>query len=332
MNQIRVTRRYIRETTYTNQILTLDASDLSTQVYRCSHHCNWVPRSFNFADLQGPVPASVYFASGDGALFNGHLHKTIVDGNYYPILSLPRAITNIAPDMFASCTVRYNSKPINVTYNGEDKNPSTTIFQSSHPGIWDPPVKLQPILGTLAAPSLPAFTDESPPYIPAPIVGEQHRSLHTPVSTWTSPQPTTVFGEIAVAEDGNSAGLSHQPALETKPVILRSTFSALPSTLVAQLGSRTVVAGGLPFTLDNTVISRAMNGDYIIESTQVENSLSKASGSQNPTRPNEGVNSDEERGRHSAARYSSGQMRTIGHNSRGRWICALSLFAAPFLL
>jgi hypothetical protein len=330
MNKITVRRKYLPETVYKNHIVTLDASQLSSQVFNCPSrdqvYCFWEARPFNFADLDGPVPASVYFANkqSDGALFNGRLQNTIVDGNYWPILSLPKAITSVAPDLFASCKIRYQE--LDATYTqtfvGEDGKQSSTTFFSAHPGIWDPPIKLQPIEGTLKRPTLAALTRDSLIYPTASLAAEQHRSIHTPVITPAASHPTGHFMESAaprgpILATGSSDKLA--PSLTT--MTSKFTTSALPGSLVTKMGSRTLSFGGPALTLEDSVISRASNGDYIISSFRVYDLRS----STYRNSPFIGSMGDQTNADGTLpAQLSSTGIRTIGSVCFQRWICVFS--------
>ena len=99
-------------------MLTLNAADLSSYAWECSSSspCTRRARPFNFADLEGPVPASAYFGDvtsdggglEQGEFFNGRLQTTIVEGNYWPKVLLPKKISSLAPDLFATCSIRFN--------------------------------------------------------------------------------------------------------------------------------------------------------------------------------------------------------------------------------
>src|ERR1700761_4536839 len=78
--------------TYTNGIITLPPSEVSSVVLNrdcpiqnCSTADWWTTRPFNFADLQGDVPANAYFDGPPGDEKN----ETIVEGSYFPFLAVP---------------------------------------------------------------------------------------------------------------------------------------------------------------------------------------------------------------------------------------------------
>jgi hypothetical protein len=323
MNKIIVARDYLPLMTYNNHILTLDASDLSSQVRSCSdtqHLCGLEARPFNFADLQGPVPASAYYGPGfyGSVLFNGRYRETIVDGNYWPRVVIPKEITSIAPDLFASCSL-WRSFPVRTSrYPQLNGTVKTITIPGYHAGMLDPPVRLVPITGTISQPSL-VLTGESKPHPSKPIIGEQHRSLHTPVSTLAD------FHPIIDSQDDSPTGLlpTSVQALRTKTS--RSTSSALPDSLLAEMGSRTILIGGPALTLDNNVISRAWNGDYIIESSQIYDLRSNMVGKPSPTRLKGDQTGHEQRSNDGAVTQTSGETRNAGSISWRGGIYAFSL-------
>jgi hypothetical protein len=134
---MRVLRQFFPSLTYSNVILTLHPSELSTQVRDCSKTtgCTQTVRPFNFADLHSPIPAKVYFAGVTRVIFNGRLHDTIVDGNYWPSVSIPRAITGVDPSLFKTCKINF------IRTDSNHPNETTAL----HLGIWDPPVTLRAI-------------------------------------------------------------------------------------------------------------------------------------------------------------------------------------------
>jgi hypothetical protein len=306
MRGIRVTRPFLPPLTFKDQILTLDAADLSTQVADCAD-CTFTARPFNFADLHGPIPASVYFGGTrkQSALFNGRWQSVIVEGNYWPSLLLPRQITSVAPDLFASCPARYKLVYIDVDHN------NTASIRNRRAAAWDPPVALQPITKTVDSPPLPVITGKSPPPS-AVLAGEPYPFLHTAASTSGNPHPTGDFPEPA--DSHNAAGSSGNSPTVTS----RTTSSALPDSLRVRMGSQSILVGGPALTLEGTVISRALNGDYVIES-RISDLRSGTDGQPSPTRTKGARTGDETLGI-----QTSGINRTTERFSWWRWICAVS--------
>jgi hypothetical protein len=250
MNTISVQRLGLPDQIYTNQILSLHPSELSSQVLDCSwttpeagpyFTCWRAARSFNFADLQGSVPASVYFAGGDRkALFNGKSHDTIVDGNYWPVISLPAAVTNINTDLFKSCSI-FASRTVKGKVTLE------------HPGIWDPPLTLTALTGTtLGIPNIPAT------------------ALRQHIPTITA-SPSAAFDPHMVAQETRYPVASEEKerseiTLPLTPYAARSTVTALPASIQNQLGSQSLYVGGPVATLGGMTISRAPGGGFVIDS------------------------------------------------------------------
>jgi hypothetical protein len=226
--------------TYTDQILTVHPSELSSQVSRCPNTtpslgrdgCSIVARPFNFADFQGPVPEQVYFADyRRKALFNGVSDTTIVEGNYWPTLSLPAAITSINPSLFKSCKIKMSSA---ISSSGKSTGSSLT-----HPGILDPPVTLRALNATtLGAP----FIDLPTPIPPQNTAYPAANGLTQATKTSNFVAPTATI------------------------ITLKSTMATLPTSLLVQIGSQSLGIGGGAITLGDKVISRAADGNFILES------------------------------------------------------------------
>jgi hypothetical protein len=220
-------------------MLTLDPSNFKTQVRRCSENgaCAYTPLPFNFADLQDPIPASAYFAD-DGilsrespqALFNGRLVNTIVHGNYWPTIALPEAITSIDPELFKTCSVE-------TRYRGMGNR------QWKHPGIFDPPIVLSPLVAaTITVPTVPLHTSG---------FGELQEEVR--------PAPNVPFV---------TATVTHQPNHHTAMIASRSTITALPSSIHTQIGFQALQAGKPPLNLGDTIISRASDGKFVVDSPE----------------------------------------------------------------
>jgi hypothetical protein len=262
MNTITVSRLGLPAEIYRNQILTLHPSELSSlnrEIYLSTYTarsvqytytvCGPIPRAFNFADLQGPVPARAYFADCGKALFNGQFdNKTIVKGNHWPTVSLPSAMTSIDPSLFKSC-------PIQTTYS------YANISSRIHLGIWDPPIPLSALTST----SLGAATLKQtavPKINPVPII-----TLAMPFPTSTASQHTAHPAESELKQD---TSLLLAPTATT--VTLKSTITALPASLLAQIGSQSLIIGGLAVSVGGAVISGAPDGNFIVESYVIHNS------------------------------------------------------------
>jgi hypothetical protein len=305
----------------------MDATDLSTQVAKCTSQtiCTWEARPFNFADLHGPIPASVYFG-GEGidlAMFNGRTSQgTIVEGNYWPTIVLPKEITSVAPDLFASCSVRYTWSE---WIENDLVHPITTMYGFRR-GVWDPPVALQPITDIADSPPSFPITFESQPHPSASVVGEQLPLLHTPVSTSTGSHPTGPSREWTDSEDDNAADSSRNSAPTVTTITFRSTSSSLPDSVLARMGSRNILVGGPALALENTVISRALNGDYIIESSRIYDLRSNTYRKSSPTRSKGGQISDKKTGI-----PISVATRTIKSALQWRWIYIFS-FLVTFMI
>jgi hypothetical protein len=272
VNEIEITRRYLPPITYRNHIITLNPSNLSTLIQRkggtnTSTETIWSVRPFNFADLQQPVPASAYFANEKPlALFNGDFHGTIVEGNYWPTIYLPLEITRIAPELFASCRIKLSDESTfewTVTIGDN----TTTMVRLSRRGMWDPPVKLQPIDETFL--TAPNIITKNFPATSSVAAGETPPLLHTPVLTTVTSYNTKVPGGPAVEEDKKGAASTVNAAPIATTVISMTTLKDLPAAIITQMGTRTVQARGPPLTLGDIIISRALNGDYIIKSSQL---------------------------------------------------------------
>jgi hypothetical protein len=274
--------------TYKDYILTLNPSDLSTIVHTAIKTNSFgdledgsdSPRRFNFADIQGPVPAGAYFAevkniAGPGLdgyaslpIFNGKPHKTIVAGNYWPRMSIPSAISNIAPEVFQWCKPDLSTTQTKTYY----KNGTTTTWTTTYRfGWWDPPVKLHPVKGTLSEATFPTppITEEKPSVTSFAVVAEIPPSLSTPLSTPVAPHNSKVPDVPILGEGTNGAASSLKQQLVATTMISRTTSSALPDSIIALIGTRIIQIGGPALILGDTVVSRTSNGDYIIESSQV---------------------------------------------------------------
>jgi hypothetical protein len=301
MNTISVVRNYFTPEIYSNKILTLHPSQLSSQVYKCTSaslpakraNCDRIARPFNFADLKGPIPASVYFAEDrvgrynprsmlpEEALFNGRLHDTIIEGNYWPTLSLPTDITSINPGLFESCS------------------PFFHYPTGAHPGIWDPPVSLTPIPATgLPEPSIVSWakSDYATPTI-----------VFVPESDYSGP------GQSGEQKNRNTPHSSNISSTITT-ITSRSTLTTLPKSILELIGSQTVQVGGPALTIGNVVISRTPDGNFIIESSQVYSSATT-------TEAKPGTNIQ-----------MSGEISTTVIAARWLYICVFSVFGIVLLL
>ena len=288
MHGVRVTRAFLPPITYEDQVLTLNADDLSTEVRTCTlaSTCHYQKRPFNFADLKGQIPASVYFARASSVIFNGRPRRTIVDGNYWPRVLLPMAITSIAPNLLASCPVKFTESFIS-EMDGAERTGVSYI------GMWDPPVELQAITETAPAPA-PIITSDQIPNPEAAVEGELPALLHTPASTAPgAPTATTIA--------------------------FKTTATALPDWLIAALGTRTVLPSGSALTLGDAVVSRRGIGDYVIESLRVYDLRGSRTGRrESPTgwgwKGDQTVSGD-------SGKRKSGAVRGIAREMWLRWVC-----------
>jgi hypothetical protein len=258
LNTISVIRHGTTAKIFSNYILTLNPSELFTQVLGCygaGKGCTRTVRPFNFADLQPTVPASAYFGRVEfsrdqyetekpQALFNGRAHDTIVEGNYWPTIALPAAISSIDPELFRTCKVATTWEK-----NGE---------WLDH-GIFDPPVVLSPLAATtLLAPTLP-FQASSV----GQMQGEMRPTLNLPLETAAVAQQPEFLNGFDVP---NFASQTPLPVAAT--VTSKSTMTALPMSLLVQIGNQALQAGKAPLDLGDVIISRGPDGKFVVESPE----------------------------------------------------------------
>jgi hypothetical protein len=163
--------------TLTNQILTLDPTELSSfvnyvtsaciispltvdkkvvQQTDCHTHATYGARSFNFADLQGPLPPRVAW-HGNKAEGRSEDANFIIENQYFPDIILPDQVLYLEP-LWASC------------YPFGDAARTFTSPKARSRGVWDPPITLD---GTtfLAAASIPAHRGNGAQTTVTPLPG-----------------------------------------------------------------------------------------------------------------------------------------------------------------
>jgi hypothetical protein len=254
------------------------------------------PVSMNYSNLKEPVPGSAYFDARYDDCWRHQTHcRTITDGSYRPILALPeKKWISIFPKDFDCRIPLLLDPPLALWPISQDEPPEPDpqlpelpMTVTSQPPM--PAETLRP--GTV--PSLPMQTS-----FPQDMFGDS-----PPTTTITSkstlaalPQtllnklgsqdirpggPAVTMGSTAISRAPNgdfvvessraytlaTANGKSDPAAIT--VTSRSTLTALAESLVRQLGTRTVAVGGSAVTVGEAVISRAGNGDFIVESTKI---------------------------------------------------------------
>jgi hypothetical protein len=188
--------------TFTNGIITLRPDELSSVVGKeyisciktsfnaeynttvCGERYELTARSFNLADLQGPVPAAAYYQgfttpcsnsySDDRALTDENradvpcvfTDRPIFNNEYYPTVALP--------DMIRGLDVAFEKCHPFVSRNIQRRS-----YQF---GVWDPPITLQPIT-VMATPTLTLSRNSgNPSRAPSPAA-----SFTSPYAQRTSP-------------------------------------------------------------------------------------------------------------------------------------------------
>ena len=144
----------------------------------------WNTRSFNLADLQGPLPAAAYRG------FTGAFDEspgTIIDGAYRPLVSMPEAIRNLDP-AFSNCypfsTPRFYSSYSNSNLRLPSGVPIPGV--PPHPALWDPPIALIPTV-FIPTPVATPFPAESA----MPAMTATPGLVATPAATPSSPAITS---------------------------------------------------------------------------------------------------------------------------------------------
>jgi hypothetical protein len=197
--------------TYTNGILTLHSSEVSSMVDNracqpgeCTTADYWSTRPFNFADLQGDIPASAYFAA-PGLQQN----STIVESGYFPFLAVPTKVKDLYPE-FAKCA------PF---------SKHSSVVQLCHAGFWDPPIALTPT-PVLQRPVIPPNGDHITAVPGQTPVTSHATSTISPQAAVLSPTP-----QPGKSNEGSQGGLSaeNDPTLHPHdPEIASVSEQALP--------------------------------------------------------------------------------------------------------
>jgi hypothetical protein len=167
-------------------------------------------RSFNLADLEGPVPAAAYGGSfndrtcsdlGDLDSCHQNILGEPIDGAYNPIVPLPQPVRSL-DSVFESCF------PFSIP-----KYYSSFKDQPQERGVWDPPIALTPT-NALAQPTI----------IPVKVTSEMHQEA-TPGSIVTADSPAKTQPPAAIVTIGQATlAMSNLPGLDSGVVLGSQTL------------------------------------------------------------------------------------------------------------
>ncbi|KAF2422447.1 hypothetical protein EJ08DRAFT_737875 [Tothia fuscella] len=275
--------------TYTNGILTLHRSEISSMVVNracsmgeCTTADFFTSRPFNFADMEGHVPASAYF-DGPRLLTDG---STIVDGAYFAFLAVPTQVRDLDPE-FSNCA------PF---------SKHSSLSQLCHAGFWDPPVLLKPT-PAIRVPNLSNHFDATITPFPDPLdvqvantntvypqatAAMLHSARMTSVQNSEQTPHNRLEGDSSSNENGwqppsaTESGGNGVPDLRNKhqivfqfngKLIRGHYFQDTNGDIVLRIKDHKLVAGGPPVMIDSKSLRLDSNGSIIEDSTPV-NTLS----------------------------------------------------------
>jgi hypothetical protein len=245
---------------YSDGMLTLHPSDLFSIITIANKDCEsstaqrapgagicdsfwgveYFPKSFNIADLRAPVPAKAYFAGNSQRIFNGELDTVIVENNYFPRVSLPRAITNIDLEYFRTCAPLFENKG--------------NWRWSLDIGVWDPPVVL-----TVASPEELPLPTPFPGAFIKPITGIPTQSASPPdhqITAAANFDPIqavdTISGYTAAPTQRNQEAPQLMPIIVGLSTFTVQIFQVQSSVLI---DSQTLRIGGPPGIVGGETIS-----------------------------------------------------------------------------
>jgi hypothetical protein len=248
-------------------ILTLQSSELSSLRYPFYASDAF---SFNYADLNSPVPWSAYGAQAD--CFLGFCET--ISSEYNPQLMIPPAITDMEPG-WSDCEVYWGgihdpphalstavmiadppptSKPAEPCSTPKPPvAPPTPVPASQDAGKKDPPASANPPPNSPQSDPPPQPPKSDPPAQPSPniasnVVGVLFGGTAKPTSP-DSGSGEAVSSPIIGSEARNTAGA----------IVGGQTVQVIGSG-AAVVGDQTISVGGSPVTINNTPVSLAAGG------------------------------------------------------------------------
>jgi hypothetical protein len=283
---------------YNNGILTMQPSEVSSVVRNrdcpapdCTTGEFFTTRPFDYADLQGDVPAGAYFdAQVDPT------NSTIVESSYFPFLAIPTQVQNLDPE-FSKC-LPFSRRPGGMGPICHDA------------GFWDPPIVLIPT-AVLQTPVIHSHSDNSvtpapghaagPAFIPktkaslAVIVrptdqpNEANRMDFTlkNYATYTAdPDTNKVIHSVAVAAVSRTAReateINASPDrsavfwINGKP-ISGKYFPDGKGGFALGIGGTTLLPGGPSITIEGKILNMETHGSILVNGSPVMGAYREAS-------------------------------------------------------
>jgi hypothetical protein len=258
-----------------------DILDYTTKVVtetRCWPEYKQTIRSFNLADLHGPIPSSAYFgAQSISPNFGPDLQRTptrespcstaICEDQYFPTIALPSILTKLEPAFISCFPFLQNEKdwPVNMT--------------QIHGG-WDPAIVLDRT--TVVLPSINPVTahykplEATPAVLPGPRVSDGRPPTTEGWSMGGMLQPTPSYeGQ----PENSTPARQHRPLPSGQSSALPATTIVLGNEVVAitavsggnaiLLESQTILAGGSALTTAGKTFSLDPQGRLFMDKTQL---------------------------------------------------------------
>jgi len=280
---------------FTSGILPIPLNEtLSSFGYRRRYHSQMPTMSFNFADLNEPLPLSIYQKQFDCGYNATETCPIVIPGNYNPSVVLPRAVRSLDP-LWADCANDWIGvfDPPHALQTVEVLIDPSTLgaiqTNSAQPGtapLWDGPTATTepqndnpPSSKTSHSDSPALQTGSSWSPSVAISVGDSHDGSQSPARSFVQPEASATRVVSSVKETGYSLSVngdgdasfvpSNDPTPSLDPVTLFGTTISATSGMYV-IGGYTASAGGVAITVSGTRISvlRANDGIVVGSSTR----------------------------------------------------------------